>query len=243
MTRDDTPDFSAGGDAEFLRVAHRLRAFLSGHTPVRLAVEEFRPAAVLIPVLRRREGPTVLFTLRTEHVNQHKGQISFPGGRVEEHEDARAAALRETYEEVGLDPSGVDVLGELDDYPSVSSYVVTPVVGAVRNPPRSFRAAAAEVLEPFEVPLAHLLDPARLRSEWWDVSRMPPGAPVEILRRLRMHREDHDAARDRYKVYFFDAGRGPDRLIWGLTARILKDLLDRAFAAPDLARGGSSDLA
>jgi 8-oxo-dGTP pyrophosphatase MutT (NUDIX family) len=121
--------------------------------------EELRPAAVLVPLVRRDAGLTVLLTQRTDHLYDHAGQISFPGGRAEAHDDSAAAtALRETFEEIGLPHALVEVLGELPEYTTVTGYRVTPVVGLV-SPPPALRLDAFEVAEAFEVPLAFFLDP------------------------------------------------------------------------------------
>ena len=121
--------------------------------------EELRPAAVLVPVVRRDAGLTVLLTRRTDHLYDHAGQISFPGGRSEAHDESPAAtALRETFEEIGLPRSLVEVLGALPEYTTVTGYRVTPVVGLV-SPPPAFKLDAFEVAEAFEVPLAFVLDP------------------------------------------------------------------------------------
>ena len=121
--------------------------------------EELRPAAVLVPVVRRDAGLTILFTQRTDHLYDHAGQISFPGGRTEAHDQSPAAtALRETFEEIGLPPSHVEVLGLLPEYTTVTGYHVTPVVGLVSSPP-ILRLDAFEVAEAFEVPLKFFLDP------------------------------------------------------------------------------------
>ncbi len=121
---------------------------------------EIRPAAVLVPVVRREKELTVLFTRRTAHLHDHAGQISFPGGRTEPG-DAGAAetAMRETLEEIGLTAERVEVLGELSQYVTVTGYRVTPVVGLV-TPPLDLRPDEFEVAEVFEAPLAFLLDPA-----------------------------------------------------------------------------------
>ena len=120
---------------------------------------EIRPAAVLVPLVKRESGVTVLFTRRTAHLNDHAGQISFPGGRSEPG-DAYAAetALREAAEEIGLAADRVEVLGELPTYVTVTGYRVTPVVGLV-TPPLELRPDDFEVAEVFEVPLGFLLDP------------------------------------------------------------------------------------
>lgn len=221
------------GQAErtFQQAGKRIREALARRTPRRIplpSLPSFRRAAVLVPVLRRDDGATLLFTRRSDGLRSHRGEISFPGGRLEGGEDARAAALREAHEEVALDPGGVEVIGDLDDRPSVTQYLVTPVVGLVADPPVRFDRDEREVEEVFEVPLARFLEPGSLRFEWWDGSRIPPGAPRRPL--LDLDEEEVDRERGRYRVYFFDGVAGPDRVIWGLTARILKDLLDRTFA-------------
>jgi len=128
--------------------------------------EEIRPAAVLVPVVRRENGLTVLLTRRTAHLNDHAGQISFPGGRSEPADACAAAtALRETVEEIGLAAERVEVLGELPQYVTVTGYRVTPVVGLV-TPPLDLRPDEFEVAEVFEVPLTFLLDPANHQSNW-----------------------------------------------------------------------------
>jgi 8-oxo-dGTP pyrophosphatase MutT (NUDIX family) len=121
--------------------------------------EPLRPAAVLVPLIRRDAGLTVLFTRRTDHLYDHAGQISFPGGRsAAEDESPAATALRETFEEIGLPRSLVEVLGPLPEYTTVTGYRVTPVVGLV-SPPPAFELDPFEVAEAFEVPLAFVLDP------------------------------------------------------------------------------------
>ena len=120
-----------------------------------------RPAAVLIPVVTRPDEPlSVLFTRRTAHLSNHAGQISFPGGRAEPQDGSPAVtALRETEEEIGLDRAHVEVLGTLKEYTTVTAYRVTPVVGLVHGDV-DLAPDSSEVAEVFEVPLAHLLDPA-----------------------------------------------------------------------------------
>jgi 8-oxo-dGTP pyrophosphatase MutT (NUDIX family) len=124
------------------------------------ATAEIRPAAVLVPVIDRHDGLTVLFTRRTAHLQDHAGQISFPGGRVEASDTSPSdTALREAVEEIGLERERVEVLGQLSDYVTVTGYRVTPVIGVI-NPPFSLRIDEFEVAEVFEAPLAFLLDPA-----------------------------------------------------------------------------------
>jgi 8-oxo-dGTP pyrophosphatase MutT (NUDIX family) len=118
------------------------------------------PAAVLVPLVNRTEGLTVLFTERSRDLPDHPGQISFPGGRIEPADpDAAIAALRESEEEVGLPRERVTLLGRLAEYETVTGYRVTPVVGWV-EPPFELKPDPVEVADVFEVPLAFLLDPA-----------------------------------------------------------------------------------
>jgi len=120
---------------------------------------ELRPAAVLVPLVDRAGGMSVLLTQRTAHLSAHAGQISFPGGRIETSDrDATEAALRETEEEVGLTRDHVTLIGRLDTYVTGTGFEITPLVGIVRVPfpltPDPF-----EVAEVFEVPLSFVLDP------------------------------------------------------------------------------------
>lgn len=122
--------------------------------------EALRNAAVLVPVISRGSELSVLFTRRTDHLYDHAGQISFPGGRAEPHEkNAAQTALRETEEEIGLAADRVEILGSLGEYVTVTGYRVTPVVGLVRTP-LELKPDEFEVAEIFEVPLGFLLDPS-----------------------------------------------------------------------------------
>jgi 8-oxo-dGTP pyrophosphatase MutT (NUDIX family) len=126
-----------------------------GMTPPSAAL---RPAAVLVPLIDHAQGMSVLLTQRTAHLSAHAGQISFPGGRIEEHDpDAVAAALRETEEEVGLPRDRVSVIGRLDTYVTGTGFEITPIVGIVA-PPFALAIDPFEVAEAFEVPLAFILD-------------------------------------------------------------------------------------
>ncbi|WP_371869699.1 CoA pyrophosphatase [Duganella flavida] len=118
------------------------------------------PASVLVPLVLRPSGLTVLLTQRTAHLTDHAGQVSFPGGRAEDYDaDAIDTALRETEEEIGLARSHVDVLGMLPNYLTGTGYCVTPVVALVQ-PPFEVAADPDEVAAIFEVPLAFLMDGA-----------------------------------------------------------------------------------
>jgi len=147
-------------------LANRLRQALDAE-PAMTALEgdapeeevtDFVSAAVLIGITDRAE-PGVLLTLRREDLRTHAGQIAFPGGRLDEGEEANAAALREAHEEILLDPSVADVCGSLEPYRTVTGFVVTPVICVV-PPDLPLQPHEHEVAELFEAPLAYLLDPA-----------------------------------------------------------------------------------
>ncbi len=128
------------------------------------------PAGVLVPLVEHADGLTILLTQRTAHLSHHAGQISFPGGRLEECDGGcgMACALRETYEEIGLTADRVEILGRLDDYVTGTGFRITPVVG-ITAPPLTLALDSFEVAEVFEVPLAHLVDPAQHSRRQRDV--------------------------------------------------------------------------
>jgi len=146
----------------FVRAAgSAVRPVVEGDLPAAPLV----PAAVLIPIVTRESGMTMLLTQRTAHLRDHAGQVSFPGGRCEpEDRDPVFTALREAYEEVGVDPAQVEVLGCLPTYLTTTGFRITPVVGLV-TPPLNLRLDDFEVAEAFEPPLDFLLDPANRRRE------------------------------------------------------------------------------
>jgi 8-oxo-dGTP pyrophosphatase MutT (NUDIX family) len=119
---------------------------------------ELKRAAVLVPLVERSSGLTVLLTQRTDHLEHHAGQISFPGGRTEEQDTSPVeTALREAEEEIGLQRRHVEVIGFLDLYQTITGFLVTPVVGFV-SPPFELSPDPFEVAEVFEVPLEFILD-------------------------------------------------------------------------------------
>lgn len=167
---------------------------LSGVVPTPTS---FRAAAVLVPLVRRQPGITVLLTQRTDDMPSHAGQIAFPGGRTQADDaDAVATALRETEEEVGLARRFVEVIGAVDPYRTGTGYEITPIVGIV-TPGFTTHADPREVADVFEVPLEHFLDEKNHRID----SRMAQG-------------------RER-RFYAMPYG---ERYIWGATAGMLKNL-------------------
>lgn len=117
-------------------------------------------AAVLVPLIHRADGVSVLLTQRTAHLNDHPNQISFPGGRVEGSDENRVeTALREAHEEIGLLRDRIEIVGTLPEYEIPSGFRISPVIGWI-EPPVEFKLDPFEVAEAFEVPLAFVLDPA-----------------------------------------------------------------------------------
>ena len=162
-------------------------------------------ASVLVALVPRNEI-TVLLTQRTDHLTDHPGQISFPGGRAEPHDrDATATALREAHEEIGLEAAFVDVIGAMPVYATGTGFIVTPVVALVQ-PGFALRADPSEVAEVFEVPLAFLMNPANHR--WHEVEFA--GVRRQFLSIPWDGRDLHGAPRR----YF----------IWGATAAMLRNL-------------------
>ena len=177
----------------------RLRALLSGRQRLVLAEPELTCSAVLVPLLYKQGVWHVLVTQRSRHVQHHKGQISFPGGACEGRDAGHVAtAQRETFEEIGVPAGEIDVLGMLDDYQTITSFVVTPVVGIIPHP-FDYQLNDCEVEAVVEVPISFLRDPARLRTE----QRQVAGQAFDVL--------------------FWDYG---PFTIWGATAQILKTFLD-----------------
>lgn len=160
-----------------------------------------RPAAVLIAVWLRPEGARLILTKRASHLKHHPGQIAFPGGKVDAGDSGpEAAALREAWEEIGLPPHRVEVLGRLPSHETVTNYMIQPILGIVRDDFTPV-AEAGEVDEVFTVPLAHVLDSSRFIIE----GRVWKGQPRR----------------------YFAVPYGP-YYIWGATARILRNLAEMA---------------
>ncbi|HLW47412.1 MAG TPA: CoA pyrophosphatase [bacterium] len=183
-----------------------IRTVLDRPRTVAPAGAGLRRAAVLLPVVSTGAGPALLLTRRTDHVEHHKGQISFPGGALDDGEDPLAGALRETHEEIGVPPSDVTVLGGLDDEEAaVSGFMVSPFVAALPYPAR-LRVSADEVNAVLVVALRVLLDPRNVRTELY---RRPRG--------------------DSVVMYYYQAGGD---VIWGFTGRIVARFLAAVFDVP-----------
>jgi 8-oxo-dGTP pyrophosphatase MutT (NUDIX family) len=134
-----------------------------------------KPAGVLVPIIERASEPTVLLTKRSAELKHHAGQVSFPGGRMEDYdENVEAAALREAFEEVGIASHHVSVIGYLGTMPTITGYAVSPVVGMV-SASAEFKIDRTEVEYAFEVPLSFLLDSDNdVRTEWVAGNRKVP---------------------------------------------------------------------
>lgn len=182
-------------------VAERIVNALKLRSPQALADEGYKPAAVLVPIQERADGDYLVLTKRADHLRTHKGQIAFPGGRVDpEDADVTATALRECYEEIGIDAGCVRILGALDQFTAGYGLVVTPVVGMI---PASceFRIDPRETTDVASVPIAALMHPDNCVLG----ARLSPGG----------HPNYH------FYVNGWD--------IWGVTARIIVQLLEIAY--------------
>ena len=158
-----------------------------------------RVSAVLVALVEHPDGPSVILTRRTDHLRNHPGQISFPGGRVEESESVHEAAVREAHEEIGLHPDNVHIIGELDPLTTfVSNSLIIPVVARIDGVP-SFTLQEAEVARVFIAPLHDLAREDTYRNEWWS---RPQGD---------------------INIHFFELD---DETVWGATGRILRQLID-----------------
>jgi 8-oxo-dGTP pyrophosphatase MutT (NUDIX family) len=163
--------------------------------------QPIRPAAVLIPVVDHPQ-PTVLLTQRSAHLNDHAGQISFPGGKIDSTDASPLdAALREAWEEVGLDREFIDPIGYLDLYGTAFGFRILPTVARVR-PGFKLRISEAEVDDAFEVPLAFLMNPAN----------------------HQMHSKEFRGIERWYYAMPYE-----ERYIWGATAGILRVLYERIY--------------
>lgn len=175
---------------------------LNDVTPDAQTIAQARPSAVIAPIVARREGLTVLLTLRAAHLRTHSGQVAFPGGKIDEGETAAETALREAHEEIGLEARYVEPLGWLDPYLTRTGYRIAPLVAMI-DPAFTLAINAQEVAEVFEAPLAFLMNPANHRLE---------------------EREWQGRSRKFYAMPY------DGRYIWGATAGILRNLYERLFS-------------
>ena len=176
--------------------------FNPGHPRLERA-KPLRDAAVLIPVVDRAAGAMVLLTKRAEKLRSHSGQVAFPGGTIDPTDESpEATALRETFEEIGLDRGHIEIVGRMPDYVSGSGYRIVPVLSIVR-PDFSLTLNADEVDAAFEVPLSFLMDPAN-------------------------HARDSRMWND-LEWFFYEMPYGGQR-IWGVTAGIIRTLYERLYA-------------
>lgn len=176
-----------------------IEAAVNGHEVRTLQADGRAPVAVLILLVPHASGPHVVFTVRSQEVEHHKGEISFPGGMQDAGDrDLCATALRESHEEVGTPPSDVEVLGELSHYVTRTGFHITPFVGRLSHAPYAYTPSAVEVAEVLEVPLTHLL----AAQHWEQRAIVREGRTIE-MRSYRWH----------------------DHLIYGATAMMLRMFL------------------
>lgn len=169
---------------------------------------DLRPAAVLVPLVKADGGWHLLFTKRTSRVQNHKGQVAFPGGAIEASDPSvESAALRETWEEIGVEPTQVTLLGRLPTLVSVTHYLIYPVVGRIIWP-MTFRLSEDEVERIFTIPLTWLAQPDHLDRK---MKHTPEGTLHEVL--------------------YFAPYQGEQ--VWGITARIVYVLLQALGIVPD----------
>jgi len=182
---------------------------LRSRRPAQITEPDLTPSAIMVPLFRRfvgarlaapdSEGWVVLFTKRSQKVEAHKGEISFPGGVIEPGESALGAALREIEEEVGIKKERIRLLGELDEILTMTGFRIRPFVASL-DWPVALRPNQGEIEEIYILPLAKFLDPGRLKIQHWQ-------------------RKEQD-----YPVYHFQF---PECTVWGATAKIIKNLLER----------------
>jgi 8-oxo-dGTP pyrophosphatase MutT (NUDIX family) len=182
-------------------VADKIASVLQARVPRIIPGSQFKPAAVLVPIQEREDDDYLVLTKRSEQLNHHRGQVAFPGGRLDPGDGGELqAALRESHEEIGIDPSHVRILGRLDQVTAAYDFVVTPFVGVIPSA-YEFRLNPFETEAVFFVPITALLEPKSLT----------------VADRLSSHGEP---------IYHFHIDAWD---IWGATARIIVQLLELVY--------------
>lgn len=205
--RGDAPSWLRHGTHHLFSLSHiesRIHAHVPADQPASAGVNDewlstARASAVLVPLVHTEQGVSVVLTRRADHLKNHRGEVSFPGGRVEESESLIEAALREAEEEIGLPAKLVRVIGQLDPHATfVSNSLIVPIV-AIVDESANFVANESEVSRILTVPLSELVQENSYDNEWWVTPRGE----------LNIH------------FFYLD-----DETIWGATGRILRQMFD-----------------
>jgi 8-oxo-dGTP pyrophosphatase MutT (NUDIX family) len=187
---------------QFKKAIKIIENKLAVRQPLTLQSKKLIPSAVAIPLLEKNNEAYLLFTVRTDKVEHHKGQISFPGGARESHDKSlEDTAVREFYEEVGIPKDLINIIGRFDDFPTITNFLVTPFVATIPNPyPKNINKK--EVEDILEVPLALFLSDSDFEVKTW-------------------RHKDRE-----YPVYFYYFERN---VIWGATAFIFNRFIEQIF--------------
>jgi len=187
-------------------ISHLIAVYSQSSTPYWLdnfdvtgnETGNYRKAAVLVPMLKKNAAWHILFTKRSEYLEEHRGQVSFPGGRIEDKDiSAEHAALRETHEEIGIPSEKIFVLGSLREIPSITNFLITPVIG-VLDYPLSLKIQKQEVSNVFTIPLKWLANPSNFQVFQRDLPE--PFSKVNTIY---------------YKSY-------KKNILWGISAKIIQ---------------------
>ncbi len=186
----------------FAEAVEKVREVLNDYKPLRLNHDTARNSAVTILFINKQNKPYIIFTKRTDWVETHKGQISFPGGGEDEGDSSlRETATRETREEIGIQPDIIEIIGQMDDFYTVTDFIVSPFIGCITEDFR-YELNRQEVDRVLEVPLSLFLDDRNFELKKWD----------------------HNGKT--YDVYFYHYDKD---VIWGATAFIINRFIDAVF--------------
>ncbi len=189
-------------DLDFKSAIEFCTAKINDYQPLKFSSDGVVRAAVMILFINKNDIPHLIFTQRTELVEHHKGQVSFPGGAKDASDSSLLqTALRETEEEIGVNSRQIELIGEADDFVTVTNFLVTPFVG-ILHPPFKFRLSEDEVEEVLQVPLSLFLEDTRFEVKKWNYRGK------------------------KYDVYFYYHNK---HVIWGATAFILNRFIDLVF--------------